>query len=868
MRNIKISIFILGCLFLLANSLPLSAWEKNRVDLLKDSALLDSVQRRTFNYFWDGAEPVSGMARERLHVDGDDSRQEDRSVVTSGGSGFGIMAILAGIDRGYVTREAGLDRMTRIVSFLERADKFHGAFPHWWYGETGRVKPFGKKDNGGDLVETAFLMQGLLAVHQYYVNGTEGEKELAERIDKLWQNVDWNWYRNEKNVLYWHWSPDYQWEMNFPVHGYNECLIMYILAAASPTHSVPAEVYHEGWAEKGAIVDMHQIEGYPLNLRYQGTQAGPLFWAHYSFLGLDPNGLKDRYADYFEEMKNYTLVNRAYCIRNPKNYKGYSEDCWGLTSSYSTIGYAGHAPSERTDHGVISPTAALSSIVYTPEESMQVMRHLYGMGDKVWGPYGFYDAFSETAGWYPQWYLAIDQGPIAVMIENYRSKLLWNLFMSHPDVQKGLRKLGFSTPHLDKPDLASEFYIELPVEKKPFPKPVEGDGENGFSWRGIKGWAWTPEQMLAEIPFLKQCKMNFFMNCYFSMFDFPDEDNQWWEPLPGKLKSDYEKIVTVCKANDIEFCFAMNPNLNSSRYINMHDKKDFESLWQHYKWMAELGVNWFCVCLDDVTKGINGIEQALVVNRLYERILKINPRAKMIFCPTIYASAWIPNTPDNVVYLYEVGKTLNPDIYCFWTGDDVRGPISVDKAKEFKKLINHELFVWDNYPVNNGVPNLNLGPVVYRDPGLSRLCEGYVSNSMRYENELNRIPMFTIADYTWNPEAYDPVRSVQQAILHLTDTREQAELLKDVTNVYYGFLLGPDRHSNTARVTFNALVKEKQSVLQSLLFVRHLEDILNRFETLYPTRYQAEKKVIKNDILWMKDCMFAKYPQFTEKSFN
>lgn len=199
-----------------------------------------------------------------MHVDGDDSRQEDKSVVTSGGSGFGIMAILAGIDRGYVTREAGLDRMTRIVSFLERADKFHGAFPHWWYGETGRVKPFGKKDNGGDLVETAFLMQGLLAVYQYYVNGTDGEKELAERIDKLWKNVDWNWYRNEKNVLYWHWSPDYQWEMNFPVHGYNECLIMYILAAASPTHSVPAEVYHEGWAEKGAIVDMHQIEGYPL----------------------------------------------------------------------------------------------------------------------------------------------------------------------------------------------------------------------------------------------------------------------------------------------------------------------------------------------------------------------------------------------------------------------------------------------------------------------------------------------------------------------------------------------------------------------------------------------------------------------------
>ena len=411
---------------------------------LSDDALMDIVQQKTFNYFWDGAEPNSGLACERIHIDGI-YPENDQNVVTSGGSGFGIMAILAGIDRGFVSREEGQVRMEKIVSFLETADRFHGAYPHWWYGDTGKVKPFSQKDDGGDLVETAFLMQALLAVHQYYINGNEQEKALAARIDKLWREVDWDFYRqNNQHVLYWHWSPEHAWDMNFPVYGYNECLIMYILAAASPTHGVPAAVYKEGWAQNGEIVKPHKVENIELNLRYQGTEAGPLFWAHYSFLGLNPTGLQDEYCpNYFEEMRNYTLINRAYCIRNPKQYKGYGADCWGLTASYSVNGYSGHAPNERDDQGVISPTAALSSIVYTPEESLQVMRHLYGMGDKVFGPYGFYDAFSETDNWYPRRYLAIDQGPIAVMIENYRTGLLWKLFMSHPDVQNGLNKLGF-----------------------------------------------------------------------------------------------------------------------------------------------------------------------------------------------------------------------------------------------------------------------------------------------------------------------------------------------------------------------------------------------------------------------------------------
>jgi hypothetical protein len=343
-----------------------------------------------------------------------------------------------------------MERMEKIVRFLETADRFHGAWPHWWNGETGKVKPFSTKDNGGDLVETSFMIQGLLCVRQYFKEGSERERAVAARIDKLWKDVDFDWYRNGKNVLYWHWSPTYSWEMNFAVTGYNECLIMYVLAASSPTHGVPAQVYHEGWAKGGKIRDSIQAYGHTLSLSHNGAPkyGGPLFWSHYSFLGLDPTGLKDRYADYWEHNKNHTLINYKWCLDNPKKYKGYGPDNWGLTASYSVNFYAAHAPGNE-DQGVISPTAALSSMPYTPAYSMQAMRHWYkNRKDTIFGPYGFYDAFSDQFNWYPKKYLAIDQGPSVVMMENYRSGLLWKLFMSCPEVQNGLKKLGFESPHI------------------------------------------------------------------------------------------------------------------------------------------------------------------------------------------------------------------------------------------------------------------------------------------------------------------------------------------------------------------------------------------------------------------------------------
>ena len=410
-----------------------------------DEAMLDYIQRVHFNYMWDGAEPTSGLARERIHLDGQ-YPEHDQDVVTTGGSGFGIAGLVVGMERGFITREQGVERLTRIVDFLERADRFHGVWSHWINGPTGKVKPFGQKDNGGDLVESCFLMQGLLCVRQYLNGGNEKEKNLIDRINALWHGMEFDWYtRGGQDVLYWHWSPEYEWEMNFPLEGYNECLIVYVLAAASPTHTVPASCYHKGWARSGGIKSDAAPYGYPLELKHNGAEqtGGPLFWAHYSWIGLNPKGLKDQYADYWNVVRNHAMSNYKYCVENPKHYSGYGPDCWGLTASYSTEGYSAHCPGN--DLGVITPTAALSSFPYTPEQSMAALKGFYGRGESIWGKYGFYDAFSPASGWTLPRYLAIDQCTIAPMIENYRTGLLWHLFMSCPEVQQGLAKLGMTS---------------------------------------------------------------------------------------------------------------------------------------------------------------------------------------------------------------------------------------------------------------------------------------------------------------------------------------------------------------------------------------------------------------------------------------
>ncbi|MBK8518394.1 MAG: hypothetical protein IPL55_19555 [Saprospiraceae bacterium] len=453
---------------------------------MNDDHLMDMVQEYTFRYFYDDAHPNSGLAKER-NSSGD--------IVTTGGSGFGIMGLLVGIENGYITREEGITRIIRIISFLQFADKFHGVFPHWLNGKTGKVVPFSQFDNGGDLVETAFLMQGLLTARQFFDQDNATEKAIRGIITKLYEDVEWDWYaRNDSGFLYWHWSPNYGWQMNFKIRGYNEALIVYLLAIASPTHGVPASYWNSGWTSSN-YKNGNTWFGYKLPVG--PAYGGPLFFAHYSFLGFDPRGIKDGFTNYFEQNRNHTLINRGYCIYNPQNHKKYSENCWGLTASDNPWGYLAHEPGNR-DNGTITPTAALSSMPYTPKESMDALKYFYFVeGEKLLGFNGFYDAFNGNQNWYADSYLAIDQGPILCMIQNHRTGMLWNNFMKNPEIQPALSKIGFVK------DVSSTHDKELENKQiSIFPNPSRGSININFNNKAI-----LPNEILILTSDLKQIKV-------------------------------------------------------------------------------------------------------------------------------------------------------------------------------------------------------------------------------------------------------------------------------------------------------------------------------------------------------------------------
>jgi hypothetical protein len=417
------------------------ALHRSSAGLQSDDALLDMVQRQTLTYFWEFGHPASGMARERSNP----VRQYDyRETASSGGTGFGVMALLAGAERGFLPRAEVLDRIHGIVELLGRAESHHGVFPHFLHGATGATIPFSEKDDGGDLVETSFLMMGLLCARQYFAGAAPREASLREAIDRLWRAVEWDWHtRGGREVLYWHWSPRYGWAKDHAITGWNECLITYVLAAASPSHPVAPAAYHNGWTDSPVFRNGQTFHGIELPLG--PPYGGPLFFSHYSFLGLDPRGLRDRYADYWAQNLAHTSINRAHCIANPCGHDGYGARCWGLTACDGDAGYGAFSP--ENDRGVIAPTAALSAMPYTPQESMAALRHYYeDLGGEIWGRYGFADSFNHPRRWVADSNLAINQGPIVVMIENHRSGLLWELFMSCPEVRASLRRLGFERP--------------------------------------------------------------------------------------------------------------------------------------------------------------------------------------------------------------------------------------------------------------------------------------------------------------------------------------------------------------------------------------------------------------------------------------
>jgi hypothetical protein len=420
---------------------------------LSDDELLTMLEEACFHYYWEGADPHSGMARENIPGD-------DRMVAT-GASGMGIAALIVGAERRFVTRAQALERLTKIVNFLEHAQRYHGAWSHYMDGSTGKTMAvFGMFDNGGDLVETSFLMEGLLAARQYFRGPSQAERDLYRRITALWETVEWDWYRGPERgeFLLWHWSAEWAWQIHHPLIGFNEVMITYLLGIASPTHAIPATMYYSGWASQdpraidyrqgwGAAKDgNHYGNGhsyYGIKLDVGVGTGGPLFFTHYSFFGLDPHSLHDRFtSSYFENNRNLALINRAYCIANPKHFKGYGADAWGLTASDGPNGYVAHAPDAESDRGTLTPTGALASFPYTPEASMAALKHYYrDLGAELWDIYGPRDAFNPGANWISPIYMGLNQAPIVVMVENYRTGLVWKAFMSNPEIGTLLRKL-------------------------------------------------------------------------------------------------------------------------------------------------------------------------------------------------------------------------------------------------------------------------------------------------------------------------------------------------------------------------------------------------------------------------------------------
>lgn len=428
---------------------------------LSDDELLTMLQEACFHYYWDGADPHSGMTLE--NIPGDDR------IVATGASGMGIAALIVGVDRGFITRAQGLERLTRIVNFLEHAQRYHGVWSHFMDGSTGKTMPvFGMFDNGGDLVETSFLMEGLLAARQYFRGESNAEHDLYRRISQLWETVEWDWYRGPEHAdyLFWHWSAEWGWQIHHRLTGFNEVMITYLLAMSSPTHGVPADLYYTGWAGQSEAALKYRAgwsgskEGdryynghtyYGIKLDVGVGTGGPLFFTHYSYLGFDPHALHDRFtSSYFENNRNIALINRAYCIADPKHFKGYGPDAWGLTASDGPDGYVPHAPDDLDDQGTLTPTGALASFPYTPEASMAALKHYYrDLGAQVWNIYGPRDAYNPGRDWISQIYMGLNQAPIVVMVENYRSGLVWKNFMANPEVGVMLQKLEAVTGKLD-----------------------------------------------------------------------------------------------------------------------------------------------------------------------------------------------------------------------------------------------------------------------------------------------------------------------------------------------------------------------------------------------------------------------------------
>ena len=423
---------------------------------------LDSLSRKTFHYFWDLAEPANGNIPDRWPTP---------SFSSIAATGFGLTSYLIGVERGYITREQAAERTLKTLKFFVEAPKgdsvagvtgYKGFFYHFIDMKTGlRFQTVELS-----TIDTGLLMAGILSSQVYFDQENAIENQIRVFADSLYRAVEWDWAMNGEQTMSMGWHPekgfiDARWK------GYNEAMILYVLALGSPTHTIPAESW-KAW------IDTYQYGTY---YGQEHVNFGPLFGHQYSNMYIDFRGIFDPYMktkgfDYFENSRRATYANRAYCMANPAAYAGYSENIWGLTAcdgpgnatkmnpNVAFKGYSARGAAQWyvEDDGTIAPTAAGGSIPFAPEiciPALVEMHRLYG--DKIYDRYGFKDAFNwtipntdGTTGWVDKDYLGIDQGPIVIQLENYRSELIWSLMKKSSYIQSGLKKAGFTGGWLDQ----------------------------------------------------------------------------------------------------------------------------------------------------------------------------------------------------------------------------------------------------------------------------------------------------------------------------------------------------------------------------------------------------------------------------------
>lgn len=438
---------------------------------LTTPALLDTLQYSAFKYFWLEANPVNGLIKDR---------SASWSPCSIASAGFGLTAICIGIDRGWVTREAGRARVLATLNTFWNGPQgtdaagtigYQGFFYHFLDMNTAtRVW-----DSELSSIDTALLLAGMLEARQYFDTADPLDVEVRTLVDNIYRRVNWEFMRNSGSALRMGWKPGTGFAGFGNWIGYNEAMIMYILALGSPTYPVPTTCWNV-W-----------VSGYNWATYYGQSYVvfPPLFGHQYSHCWIDFRYIQDPYMafrgiTYFENSRRATYAARSYCIDNPFGWVGYGENEWGLTASDDPWGYLAHgAPPAQNDNGTITPTAAASSIVFAPEIVIPTLHHFFdAYGPQLWGSYGFKDAFNRTQNWWATDVIGIDQGPIIIMIENYLTRSVWNRFMQNADIQAGLARAGF-TRIVDVADRSDGAHEPLALGRSS-PNPVQGAATIGF----------------------------------------------------------------------------------------------------------------------------------------------------------------------------------------------------------------------------------------------------------------------------------------------------------------------------------------------------------------------------------------------------